>query len=384
MIEPRSSVAVDRRRRRGLASPSARWRSREYRVGLARRAGARRRDARRLRGPGARPHRRDAAASPRWRPQVMGQGTPAERARRLESHLIDNYTYTLDFVGRSRGQPDRGLPLPLPQRPVRVLRLLDGADAALAGDPGAAGDRLPRRRVQPLRGVLHRAREQRPRLGGGLSAGPGLADLRSHAPRRPAGRRQAKGPCSWPSRPGTSCCSAGTATSSPSASTTSSASSAACASCGATSGPTSSAMSKPAAPRPLLVRSRPARPPRSEPRRPPGPPRRPATSGARAHAVTAAAVGPLPAAAAAAHRDRRLPPPPASPRPHGRPRSPIRCRRSPCAARPRPAIRRRPPTGRVIDFYLRESFGGQPLEDEEIEVLKAALEEAEKKMRKAG
>ncbi len=42
------------------------------------------------------------------------------------------------------------------------------------------------------------------------------------------------------------------------------------------------------------------------------------------------------------------------------------------------------PAGRVIDFYLRESFGGQPLEDEEIEVLKAALDEAERKMRKAG
>jgi hypothetical protein len=42
------------------------------------------------------------------------------------------------------------------------------------------------------------------------------------------------------------------------------------------------------------------------------------------------------------------------------------------------------PAGRVVDFYLRESFGGQPLEDEEIEILKAALEEAEKKMRKAG
>ena len=42
------------------------------------------------------------------------------------------------------------------------------------------------------------------------------------------------------------------------------------------------------------------------------------------------------------------------------------------------------PTARVIDFYLRESFGGQPLEDEELEVLKAALEEAEKRMRKAG
>jgi transglutaminase-like putative cysteine protease len=42
------------------------------------------------------------------------------------------------------------------------------------------------------------------------------------------------------------------------------------------------------------------------------------------------------------------------------------------------------PTARVIDFYLRESFGGQALEDEELEALKAALEMAEKGMRKAG
>jgi protein-glutamine gamma-glutamyltransferase len=42
------------------------------------------------------------------------------------------------------------------------------------------------------------------------------------------------------------------------------------------------------------------------------------------------------------------------------------------------------PTARVIDFYLRESFGGQPLEDEDLETLKVALEEAEKGMRKAG
>ena len=42
------------------------------------------------------------------------------------------------------------------------------------------------------------------------------------------------------------------------------------------------------------------------------------------------------------------------------------------------------PTARVIDFYLRESFGGQALEDEEVEALKAALAEAEKNMRKAG
>jgi len=42
------------------------------------------------------------------------------------------------------------------------------------------------------------------------------------------------------------------------------------------------------------------------------------------------------------------------------------------------------PAARVIDFYLRESFGGQPLEDEDLEALKEALEAAEKGMRKAG
>jgi protein-glutamine gamma-glutamyltransferase len=39
---------------------------------------------------------------------------------------------------------------------------------------------------------------------------------------------------------------------------------------------------------------------------------------------------------------------------------------------------------KVVDFYLRESFGGEPLEDEDLEALKAALAEAEKGMRKAG
>jgi transglutaminase-like putative cysteine protease len=42
------------------------------------------------------------------------------------------------------------------------------------------------------------------------------------------------------------------------------------------------------------------------------------------------------------------------------------------------------PTARVIGFYLRESFGGQELEDEDLEALKTALEEAERGMRKAG
>lgn len=42
------------------------------------------------------------------------------------------------------------------------------------------------------------------------------------------------------------------------------------------------------------------------------------------------------------------------------------------------------PTARVIAFYLRESFGGEPLADADREALKTALQEAERGMRKAG
>ena len=49
------------------------------------------------------------------------------------------------------------------------------------GHSGAAGHRLPGRRVQPDRGLFHRAPEQRPRLGGSLDGrDPGLAAVRSH------------------------------------------------------------------------------------------------------------------------------------------------------------------------------------------------------------
>lgn len=37
--------------------------------------------------------------------QVMGQGTPRERADRLERHLINEYGYTLDFSGRAADNP---------------------------------------------------------------------------------------------------------------------------------------------------------------------------------------------------------------------------------------------------------------------------------------
>jgi len=42
------------------------------------------------------------------------------------------------------------------------------------------------------------------------------------------------------------------------------------------------------------------------------------------------------------------------------------------------------PAARVVQFYLRESFGGEKLREDEQKDLKAALDEAEKKMRKAG
>jgi transglutaminase-like putative cysteine protease len=37
--------------------------------------------------------------------RVMGKGTAAERARRLENHLVSHYAYTLDFMGRTADNP---------------------------------------------------------------------------------------------------------------------------------------------------------------------------------------------------------------------------------------------------------------------------------------
>jgi hypothetical protein len=52
---------------------------------------------------------------------------------------------------------------------------------------------------------------------------------------------------------------------------------------------------------------------------------------------------------------------------------PLRLRSEAAARYPAAAA----PLGRVIDFYLRESFGGEPLLEEEREALKAALDQAE-------
>ncbi len=78
----------------------------EYRVGLARRAAV-------LAGspPVGGPHDPSLdlrGVTPRitaLAARVMGQGTADERIRRLESHFTEEYTYTLNFVGRSTENP---------------------------------------------------------------------------------------------------------------------------------------------------------------------------------------------------------------------------------------------------------------------------------------
>lgn len=103
VIEPRSSsLGIDEGG--AVSFPFSPLEVREYRVGLAQRevlagsppAGAR--DSA-LNLTGVTP--RIAALAGR----VMDRGTAAERARRLENYLMDNYAYTLDFVGRSPENP---------------------------------------------------------------------------------------------------------------------------------------------------------------------------------------------------------------------------------------------------------------------------------------
>ncbi len=105
-VEPRmSSLSIDEGG--AVSFPFSPQEVREYRVGLIRRAV--------LAGstPAAGASGVEAALdrtgiTPRiavLARQAMGQGTAAERTRRLESYLMDNYTYTLDFVGRSAATP---------------------------------------------------------------------------------------------------------------------------------------------------------------------------------------------------------------------------------------------------------------------------------------
>jgi hypothetical protein len=56
-----------------------------------------------------------------------------------------------------RARPARGVRVRPPQRQLRVLRRRAGGDGALAGDPGPRRERLPARRVESLRPLLHGA-----------------------------------------------------------------------------------------------------------------------------------------------------------------------------------------------------------------------------------
>src|SRR6185295_3262946 len=103
VIEPRSSsLAIDEGG--AVSFPFSTLEVAEYRVGLAKRevlvgsTPAATADTA-LDRAGVTP--RIAALAAR----VMRQGTAAERARRLENHLMDSYSYTLDFVGRSPENP---------------------------------------------------------------------------------------------------------------------------------------------------------------------------------------------------------------------------------------------------------------------------------------
>ena len=103
VIEPRwSSLAIDEGG--AVSLPFSPLEISEYRVGLARRAVLLGVVPDRNRNPaldltGVTPRISALAA------RVMGQGSPAERARRLENHLMENYSYTLDFMGRSADNP---------------------------------------------------------------------------------------------------------------------------------------------------------------------------------------------------------------------------------------------------------------------------------------
>lgn len=106
VIEPRvTSLEIDRGGAVSLAfSPLEVL---EYRVGLAAEP-VPNREPPRLRDPGGEPTLDLGGVSPRMTElarRVMRQGPPGERARRLEAHLIQDYGYTQDFVGRSAADP---------------------------------------------------------------------------------------------------------------------------------------------------------------------------------------------------------------------------------------------------------------------------------------
>ena len=128
---------------------------------------------------------------PRARPPRRRTGTQLRRGRdrRSGTRAGDRAASALRLrvhpgIARSRGGRSAGqLPVRPPQGTLRVLRQCHGGDAALAGDSGAAGDRLSKRRVQSGLRPVAGARERRAQLGGGLDSGLWLEDLRPHAGR---------------------------------------------------------------------------------------------------------------------------------------------------------------------------------------------------------
>ena len=142
---------------------------------------------------GARPVRRHAADRRARRGvgggrHADGAGPPdrAPPARRLRLYA---------GVHRpGRRAADRVLPARSTARTLRVLRLRDGAAAAVAGNPGAPGHRLPRRRVRTVGARLGGPAVECARLGRGLHPGDRLADLRSDAAGRAADERPREPP----------------------------------------------------------------------------------------------------------------------------------------------------------------------------------------------
>jgi protein-glutamine gamma-glutamyltransferase len=126
---------------------------------------------------------------------VAGAGPPAEKAERLERYLIDNYDYTLDLLGRPGGEPidrflfeDRRGHCEYFASALVLLLRAQGIHARLVTG-------FPRRREERARPVGGAA-GQRARLGRGVDPRRGLAGARPDAAGRPPRRRRLVRPAS--------------------------------------------------------------------------------------------------------------------------------------------------------------------------------------------
>ena len=128
-------------------------------------------------GPGTRPSSRRRWPS-RWRSWV-----PAARGAYPASRALPAAEPLLARAGNN-GPADRAIPFRNPRRPLRVLRVGDGAAAAFAGRRGPPGDRLSRRRLQPLEEYFIVRQSTRTPGWRPWSDRRGLDDFRSDARRR--------------------------------------------------------------------------------------------------------------------------------------------------------------------------------------------------------